>query len=311
MQPRAPVRRILLDSDLAMGVPGSNVDDGFALAVALADPDIEVECITTVAGNSDVVTATRLTRQLLELVGRTDVPVHQGAGQPITPSWQGTPSSGSAADELARRVMAEPGSLTLVTIGPLTNVALALMVEPEFARAVQEIVVMGGAFFEHTNVAAMPGERNFWSDPAAAEAVLSSGAAIRLVGLDVTRRVRLTHADTAGMAAAAGVGKTFAPFAARCADEWIAYQQRARGIPESDGCAMHDPLAVAVVSHPDLVTWTPAHVAVETTSAVTRGIAVADLLRQEQSPPANCQIATDVDSDAFREYFFKQIARLP
>ena len=177
------LRRIILDTDLAMGAPGSDIDDGFALALALADPGLQVELVTTVGGNSDVETSTRLTRELLEVLGRSDVTVVQGA-----------PVDGDAADEIGRRVLAEPGELSLVCIGPLTNVARALA-DPVVAAAVREVVAMGGVYLEQTNVAAMPGEYNFWCDPEAAQVVLESGVPLRLVGLDVTRRVRLTRAD--------------------------------------------------------------------------------------------------------------------
>jgi purine nucleosidase len=313
------MRRIILDTDLAMGAPGSDIDDGFALALALADPDLTVEVVTTVGGNSDVVTSTRLTRELLERLGRTEVPVHQGAGAPLDPRWRRTPDAGGAAadgrsttavDEIVTRVMAEPGELTLVAIGPLTNVALALMVEPRVATAVREIVVMGGVYLKHTNVLGMPGEYNFWCDPDAAAAVLASGAHVRLVGLDVTEEVRLTRADTAALAA---TDRSFAPFAAECADGWIAHQQRVKvnDEREHDSCAMHDPLAVAVVSHPDLVSWRDAHVEVETASPLTRGVAVADLLRWENPPPVNCQIAVSVDADRFRALFLDLVGTLP
>lgn len=112
-------RRIILDTDLAMGAPGSDIDDGFALALALADPGIVVDLVTTVGGNSDVVTSTRLARELLEVLGRGDVPVVQGA-----------PADEAAAAEIVRRVRAEPGELTVVAIGPLTNVARALALDP-------------------------------------------------------------------------------------------------------------------------------------------------------------------------------------
>lgn len=312
--------RVLLDTDLAMGAPGSDIDDGFALALAVAEPDIEVDLVTTVGGNSDVDTSTRLTIELLQRIGRPDVEVVRGAGAPLDPRWRrprseagervdGT-SPAIAAVALAERVMAEPGQLTIVAIGPLTNVALALMLEPRMADAVAEIVVMGGVYLKHTNVAGMPGEYNFWCDPDAAQAVLASGAPVRLVGLDVTEQVRLTRADADAMAAA---GTAFAPFAGAAAHGWMDYQDRVKlnDDKERGSCALHDPLAVAVVARPDLVTWQDAHVQVETQSPVTRGVAVADLLLWENPPPVNARVAVGVDADAFRSYFLERMARLP
>jgi len=293
-----PLTRIILDTDLAMGAPGSDVDDGFALALALADPRLTVELVTTVGGNSDVKTSTRLTRELLELLGRPEVAVVEGA-----------PADEGAAAEIARRVLAEPGELTLVAIGPLTNVARALATSRDVAASVREIVVMGGVFLEQTNVAAMPGEYNFWCDPEAAQAVLDSGAALRLVGLDVTRRVRLSRADARELAAGGEFGKV----AARHTEAWIDFQERVKPREELEqgSCALHDPLAVAVVTRPDLVTWRDAHVAVETAGRVTRGVAVADLLMWEDPPTPNCRIATAVDAQAFRELFVERMAGLP
>ena len=206
--------------------------------------------------------------------------------------------------------MAEPGETTIVAIGPLTNVALALMLEPQVAHAVREIVVMGGVYLKQTNVAAMPGEYNFWCDPDAAAAVLASGAAIRLVGLDVTEQVRLTRAHTAQMRAS---DRRFAPFAGECADGWIDYQTRAKAHDERehDSCALHDPLAVAVVSRPELVTWRAAHVAIETASPLTRGVAIADLGLWENPPTPNAHIAVAVDAPAFMAHFLDRIATLP
>ena len=316
------MRRVLLDTDLAMGAAGSDIDDGFALALALADPEIEVDLVTTVGGNSDVDTSTRLTVDLLARVGREDVPVLRGAGMPLNPRWRRTPSLGEQAEDASRgrgqpaapalveRVMAEPGELTVVAIGPLTNVALALMLEPGVALAVREIVVMGGVYLKQTNVAAMPGEYNFWCDPDAAACVLASGAALRLVGLDVTEQVRLTRDHTAAMRASEG---RFAPFAGECADGWIDHQTRVKRNDERehDSCALHDPLAVAAVSHPELVEWRPAHVEVETTSSLTRGVAVADLGLWEDAPRPSAQVAVAVDAPGFMAYFLEQIARLP
>jgi purine nucleosidase len=206
--------------------------------------------------------------------------------------------------------MAAPGEVTLVAVGPLTNVALALLLEPRLAQAVHEIVVMGGVYLGTTNVAWMPGEFNFWSDPDAAEVVLRSGAPLRLVGLDVTRQVRLSRADAARMAAEEGA---FARLAGEATDAWITYQERTKPGEELEhgSCALHDPLAVAVVDDPGLVTWQDAHVAVETAGRVTRGVAVADLLQWQDAPAPNCRIAVAVDAEAFREMFLRRIAGLP
>ncbi|SDT52850.1 nucleoside hydrolase [Jiangella sp. DSM 45060] len=293
-----PLTRIILDTDLAMGAPGSDIDDGLALALALADPGLRVELVTTVGGNGDVATSTRLTRELLEVLGRADLTVVEGA-----------PAGDDAADEIARRLLAEPGELTVVAIGPLTNVARALASGPEVAAAAREIVVMGGVYLEQTNVAAMPGEYNFWCDPDAAQAVLASGATIRLVGLDVTRKVRLTRGDARALA----TGGEFGRLAATHVEGWIDFQNRTkpRDLLEQDSCALHDPLAVAVVTRPDLVTWRDAHVAVETQGRVTRGVAIADLLMWENPPEPNCRIATAVDVAAFTTLFAERMAALP
>lgn len=293
-----PLTRIILDTDLAMGAPGSDIDDGFALALALSDPELSVELVTTVGGNSDVVTSTRLTHDLLRVLGRSDIPVVQGA-----------PADDDAAAEIARRVLAEPGELTIVAIGPLTNVARALAHDPAVATAAREIVVMGGVYLEQTNVAAMPGEYNFWCDPDAAQAVMESGARLRLVGLDVTRQVRLSREDARRL----GEGGEFGRIAAENTLGWIDFQERVKPREEREhgSCALHDPLAVAVVRRPDLVTWQEAHVAVETAGRFTRGVAVADLLMWEDPPAPNCRIATAVDADAFRALFLERMAGLP
>jgi purine nucleosidase len=139
--------------------------------------------------------------------------------------------------------------------------------------------------------------------------VFTSGAPLRCVGLDVTTRVRLTGEDAARMAAG---GTTFGAFAGACTREWIAHWDRTNpgATGEHGSCALHDPLAVAAVTHPELLTWRPAHVAVETQGRHTRGVTVADLLTVENPPAANCEIATDVDVEGFRELFLTRLAGL-
>ncbi len=314
--------RVVIDTDIAMGA-GADVDDGFAIALALADDRLLVEAVTTVSGNTDVESATLLALELLDRLGRLDVPVHRGAGAPLTrPELLRTapastreryghrqPRAEHAAGELVRRVLAAPGAITVIAIGPLTNLALAVALEPRFAPAVREIVVMGGVFRGTTGRAAMPGEFNIWTDPEAADAVLRSGARLRFVGLDVTERVRFRLADADLLEARGG---RFATFAAEAARTWIRHQSQFHlgAADASTSTALHDPLAVAVTAEPDLVTWAPAHLAVLTGPVEARGIVVTDLGGTVDAPEPNCSIATDVDVARFLAGFTSRIAAL-
>lgn len=318
------MHRIILDTDLAMGAPGSDIDDGFALALATAEPGITVEAVTTVNGNTDVESATALSLELLTRLGTPAVPVYKGAAAPLTRPdkkrkprpevmrdyGSRAPAEGHAAVEIARRVTAEPRELTLVGIGPLTNLATALSLEPGLGDAVKEIVMMGGVFQGQTGQGGMPGEFNVWTDPEAAEAVLHSGAPLRFVGLDVTLKVRLTRAHAAWLAAPSHGG--FGIFAGDAASAWIDHMHA--GFPGDplleQSCAMHDPLAVAVVAHPEFVTWRPAHVAVVTGDGMARGVTVTDLLNSADPREPNCQIAVDVDAGRFMTYFLDAIGGL-
>ena len=149
---------VLLDFDLAMGAPGSDIDDGFALALAVADPEIDLRLVTTVSGNTDAATATALTFELLDRLERVTRPGAPGCdpgpaapGQPLRSAAgghgrRGPPEPGHGVLALVEAVLAAPGELTLVAIGPLTNVALAMLLEPSFAGALGDLVIMGGVF---------------------------------------------------------------------------------------------------------------------------------------------------------------------
>jgi purine nucleosidase len=139
--------------------------------------------------------------------------------------------------------------------------------------------------------------------------VVESGVPLRLVGLDVTRQVRLTRADAGAIAELGAFGR----LAGEATKGWIDFQERVKPREELEqgSCALHDPLAVAVVTRPDLVTWRDAHVAVESAGRFTRGVAVADLLMWQDPPAPNCRIATAVDAPGFLALFHERIAGLP
>lgn len=315
--------RIILDTDLAMGAPGSDVDDGFALALAHADPGISLELITTVNGNTDVESATILTAELARRLGIEGVPIVKGAAAAFShPDIRRTPAPhvaaladtlppptpGYAAVEIARHVLANPGEITVVAIGPLTNVAGALLLEPAFASAVKEIVIMGGRFFSPPPVRGMRGEFNVWVDPEAAAAVLRSGAPQRWVGLDVTTKVRLTRDHARQMMAAT---TPFAPFAGEATLGWIDHlHQQDPDAGDPDSCAMHDPLAVAVLTQPDLVEFTEAVVSVGTGDGENRGVMITELLDSADRPPVTCRVAASVDPDAFLAHFLGHLGGL-
>ena len=315
--------RIMLDTDLAMGAPGSDVDDGFALALAHADPGISLELITTVNCNTDVESATILTAELARRLGIEGVPIVKGAAAAFShPDIRRTPAPhvaaladtlppptpGYAAVEIARHVLANPGEITVVAIGPLTNVAGALLLEPAFASAVKEIVIMGGRFFSPPPVRGMRGEFNVWVDPEAAAAVLRSGAPQRWVGLDVTTKVRLTRDHARQMMAAT---TPFAPFAGEATLGWIDHlHQQDPDAGDPDSCAMHDPLAVAVLTQPDLVEFTEAAVSVGTGDGENRGVMITELLDSADRPPVTCRVAASVDPDAFLAHFLGHLGGL-
>ncbi len=314
---------IILDTDLAMGAPGSDIDDGFALALAHAEGGIQLDLITTVNGNTDVESATLLSLELASRLGCSDVPVYQDAAAPLTrpdryreaPAKtradyaQHVPRPGYAAVKIVEHVLANPGEITLVAVGPLTNVAAALSLDRRLASSVREIVVMGGIFSGQTHATGMPGEFNIWTDPEAAEAVLHSGAPLRFVGLDVTLQVRVTREHARQLVESGG---RFGEFAGHFTTAWIDHQaSRHPDDPvQAESCAMHDPLAVAVVVRPELVTWADAHVQVVTGDGPARGMMVTDLLGSVDAPKPNCQVATAVDAAAFLSYFLSTIGHL-
>ncbi|MGN9809981.1 nucleoside hydrolase [Micromonospora sp. BQ11] len=326
--------RVVIDTDPGLGAPGADIDDGLAIALALASPELVVEGLTIVNGNVDIAAGTANALGLLERLGRTDVPVFVGAGTPLrrdmapihdlfarvlpdagVPAAQPVtrPRPEHAAVWLAETVLAAPGEITILAIGPMTNLALALTLRPEMAGAVRELVLMAGAATTYAQNVTPVGDFNAYVDPEALDVVLCSGAPIRMVGLDQTMRVRLTRAHAALLRAH---GSKFAIWAADCTDAWISFLHAAfPSRPEHvDGCFLHDPLTIAAVLRPDLLRFEPAYVQVETASELCRGLVVADRGLALAPPPAppNAAVAVDTEVDAFVEFFLdRMLAAVP
>lgn len=302
---------IILDTDLAMGVPGEDIDDGFALSLACTDPLLELRLVTTVDGNTDVDNATILSEQLLGRIGRK-IPVVRGADRPLLGRrrkfWgvlresevkpqQGMPAAMRIVDTIRK---GDDGEYVLVAIGPLTNIALALLLDPSIARKVRRLVVMGGIFFNtKRDDVRVPGEFNFWADPEAAQVVLHSGMDMRLVGLDVTEQVTMNVAESTALYQNGG---RFGRFAGSCALGWIdSIRQNTGGRQEE--FYLHDPLALAAVAHPEFFEWTPCHVDMAL-SGVARGMSLASPHGLESCGPlaGECVAASGVDVAAFKRY---------
>ena len=277
-------RAFLIDTDVAS-------DDAVALIMALRAPDVRVVAITTVAGNVDVQQATRNALYTVELC-EAEVPVYRGAEKPLArahenatwfhgrdglgdhnyPAPRQSAQAIHAVDAMIDTIGANPG-LVLVTLGPLTNVALALTKKPEIATKVGRCVVMGGAPCCEGNVTPAA-EYNIWVDPEAARIVMLSGLPVELVGWQTCRgEAVLNEADIARIHAGGSELARFAIECNSCARE--AYKVQTG----EDGIALPDPVAVSVALDPSIGTeWSEHYVDVETQSELTRGMTVVDCL---------------------------------
>ncbi|MEX2642822.1 MAG: nucleoside hydrolase [Acetobacterales bacterium] len=310
------VHRVVIDCD-----PGQ--DDAVALLLAMASPeDVDLLGITVVAGNVPLALTARNARQVCELAGRTDVPVFAGAECPLVrvldtaevvhgksgmdgadlPEPRMPLQAMHAADFLAEAVMSEGALATLVALGPLTNIALALRRHPAMRARIARICLMGGAAAggNTTPVA----EFNIHVDPEAAAEVFGSGVPIVMFGLDVTHRVLVTPQHVEALRA---IGNRTGATMARMLDFYTRFDRRRYGWK---GGPLHDPCVVAWLLQPDLFGLRPANVEVETERRFTTGQTVVDWHGISRRPP-NAMVAHRADPEGFFELLFQRIARLP
>jgi purine nucleosidase len=299
--------RVILDTDI-----GTDVDDCLALALILGSPELQLEGVTCVYG--DVALRARMARKLLDLRGRGDVPVLRGAREPLLGLrpvyWEGHEGQGlvgqeedapaeygeDAVDYLVRTVLENPEEIHLIAIGPLTNVALAFKRDPRVARDLAHLTIMGGVLRGPQSLDLAYVEHNIRCDPEAAHIVLTAGAPVTLVPLDVTTRVRITPEHVARIAAAG------TPFHAAVADQVERYPR----FGQLGYTFLHDPLAAAVVVQPDLVTLEQVHLDVELGGRLAAG---ATLMRAPtDDAPANARVALDVDVARAEEFVIGRIA---
>ncbi len=308
---------IIIDTD-----PGQ--DDAIALLLALASPELDVLGITAVAGNVPLALTELNTRKICELAGRPDMPVHAGAERPLVrdlvtaeyvhgrtgldgpdlPKPEMSLASRDGVGFIITTLRARPsGTVTLCTLGPLTNVALALRLAPDIAPRIKQIVAMGGGFFEGGNVTPAA-EFNIYVDPEAADIVFRSGVPIILAPLDVTHKALTTRARVDALRAKA---TPVCDAAAALIDFFERFDEDKYG---TDGGPLHDPCVIAYLLQPSLFSGRNCHVAVETASELTMGMTVIDWWGVT-GRPANAHVLREIDADGFFALIAERIARLP
>lgn len=295
-------RKIIIDTD-----PGQ--DDAVGILLALASPEVEVLALTTVAGNVPLDLTSRNARIVCEIAGRPDIPVHAGCDTPLSrplvtaehvhgksgldgialfqPASALAP--GHAVDAIIDILRREPeGSVTLVAMGPLTNLATAFRRAPDIVPRLREIVLMGGAYFEVGNITPAA-EFNIYVDPEAAQIVFAAGAPLTVLPLDVTHKALTSRDWIEQMRASGPVGRAVAGWT----DFFERYDREKCG---AEGAPLHDPCTIAWLIQPDLFAGRHINVEIETQGAFTTGMTVADWWRVT-GRPANALFLRDVDRD--------------
>lgn len=310
-------RKIIIDTD-----PGQ--DDAVAMLLALASPeDLEVLAITAVAGNVPLELTAKNALKICELAGRSDVPVYAGSPRPLMrdlvtaeyvhgvtgidgaelPEPTKPLEEGHAVDAIIEKVMGlDSGSITLCPLGPLTNIAMALIKEPRIAPRIAEIVLMGGAFFEGGNTTPVA-EFNIYVDPHAADLVFRSGVPMTMMPLDVTHRALTLRRHRERFAA---MGTAVGDAVHGMLEFFERYDVAKYGM---EGGPLHDPCVIAYLLRPELFSGRRVAVRVETVSELTMGMTVVDWWGMTGEAP-NVTFMRQVDAEGFFDLLVERIGRL-
>jgi inosine-uridine nucleoside N-ribohydrolase len=312
-KPNAKPRRVIFDTD-----PG--VDDAMALFFLLRSPELTLDAVTTVYGNVDVEQTTRNALILLDVAGRPDIPVAAGVGSPLmrprhlsgaavhgdnglggaelpSPSRGAVPQR--AAELIVERVMAAPGEITIIAVGPLTNIALATCLEPRIVQNVHELIIMGGAVTVPGNVTPLA-EANIHNDAESAAIVFGAGYKMALVGLDVTLHALITPAQVDTLRDRGGrMGQFTHAISSHYAQHYI----RRSGLP---GFPMHDSAAILYAIDPRYFTTERWYLEVETHSPRAYGMVMADRRGRWGEAP-NADIPITIDNDRFLDLYMERL----
>jgi purine nucleosidase len=308
-------KHIILDTD-----PG--IDDSLAILLALASPEISLDGLSVVHGNSSVAQGTINALSVLELAKASHAPVHKGCDLPLVqpsllapethgeqgigyaklPAPQTKPQVRHGSDFLIEGIMSKPGEVTLVCIGPLTNVAMAIRKEPRIVENVKEVFIMGGALRHEGNTTPLA-EFNTFVDPHAAHIVYHSGMPITLTPLDVSYQCIFLPEDQSRLLK---IDSPITKFIADATRFYMEFHDEYQGI---QGCVINDPLTMALTFMPELCDYQELYVDVDLSGGVSMGKTFADFYHMT-GKPANMKVALGVRPRDFMELFLERMEKL-
>lgn len=311
---------IIIDCD-----PGH--DDAMAILWALASEELEIKAVTTVAGNQTIEKVTNNAIRVLTKARKLNIPVARGAQEPMVrrlvvggalvhgdsglegpklPECGFTVSELRALELMVKVLEESQEKVTIVGIGPLTNVAELLITRPDLKTKINEISIMGGGTVGNWTPAA---EYNIFADPEVAKVVFNCGLPVIMSGLDVTQKAYVTREENERLR---GQGNELSVFAAELIDYFSKYHYEVEGFP---GCTLHDPCAVAVLVHPEIFDSKQCHVDVELNGELTTGMTVVDTIDYQKKlfgkeVNHNTKFLCGVDREKFVEYFLEAMKKL-